>query len=247
MYSTVLALLFSVIIGCSSDKPVGTTQAEVLYKEAKSLVDDGRYLLATERLNLLKSKYPYSYYATHAELLLADILFNQQSYVESAAAYILFKDFHPKHQRMDYVYFKIAESYFFQLPDTFDRDLSAGKEAIKYYQDLLFLYPNSEYTKNAQDKITQTESMIEKKERYIADFYYKTEVFDSARYHYLTILEDFKTKKLREHSMSRIVSSSYYLKEKDKCLEYYKRYINFISDENVKQKTQSYFSRCENL
>jgi len=93
------------VFSCASEKPEGKTEAEVLFKEAKILMDDGRYIMATEKLNLLRSQYPYSFFATPAELMLADILYLQENYVEAAAAYILFRDFHPKSTDIEYVIF----------------------------------------------------------------------------------------------------------------------------------------------
>src|SRR5690606_29158789 len=116
-------------------------------------------------------------------------------------AFLIFRDFHPKHKQIPYVIFMIAESYYKQLPDTYDRDLAAAYEAIKYYNELLAKYPNTEYTKDATKKIQDCHEMIQKKEKYIADFYYRTEVFDAARYRYLDIIKSFKDPDLRKHSM----------------------------------------------
>ena len=38
---------------------------------------------------------------------------------------------------MDYVVFRIAESYYKQIPDTDDRDLQGAAQAIKYYKDYI--------------------------------------------------------------------------------------------------------------
>lgn len=110
---------------------MGSTKAEILFKEAKDLISKSRYIQATEKLNSIRSQYPYSYYATHAELLQADILFSQENYAEAASAYILFRDFHPKYNELGYVIFRISESFYRQLPTTFDRDLSAGVKWIE--------------------------------------------------------------------------------------------------------------------
>ena len=50
----ILILLF--IISCSSDKPKGKTEAEILYKEAEELMKAERYILATEKLNTIKDR-----------------------------------------------------------------------------------------------------------------------------------------------------------------------------------------------
>ena len=105
-----------------------------------------------KKLNEIKSLYPYSFYATHAELRKADILFEQGNFSEAAASYIVFKDFHPRYQDLQYVIWKIAESFYGQLPGSFDRDLSPGKNAIRYYQMLLRSFPHSKHAPKAQEK-----------------------------------------------------------------------------------------------
>lgn len=202
----VLALSI-LVMSCATKRPEGATEAEVLFKEAKDLIAKSRYIQATEKLNAIRSQYPYSFYATHAELLQADILFAQENYAESAAAYILFRDFHPKYEGLGYVVFRISESFYRQLPETYDRDLSAGVEAIKYYTELIQTYSNTEYVKDAQSRITKIEDMLEKKEIYIADFYFKTKDYLAAKIRYQDLLVNLKDEKERPRIMARIEES----------------------------------------
>lgn len=243
-----LILSFSVVIlfsfSCSTPRPSGKTEAEVLYREAQRLKESGRYLLAIEKLNSIRSQYPYSFYATHAELLHADVLYSQENYAEAAAAYIVFKDFHPKHKKMHFVLWRIAEAFYMQLPDTYDRDLTPGHEAIKYYQELFSIFPNSKYVKDSKEKIKQCSEMIEKKEQYIADFYFKTEVFDAARFRYLSILKNIRTKEIREHSIKRVLLSSKELFQPKKCKKYYKRYSNEVA-KDYKEELLEILNDCK--
>lgn len=196
-----------ITISCATKRPEGATEAEVLFKEAKELVSKSRFIQATEKLNTLRSQYPYSFYATHAELLQADILFSQENYAESAAAYILFRDFHPKYSEMGYVVFRISESFYRQLPETFDRDLSAGIEAIKYFNELTQSYAGTEYAKDALTRVNRIEDMLEKKEIYIADFYFKTKDFVAAKSRYEDILKSLKNNDERTRIANRIEES----------------------------------------
>ena len=231
-------------ISCATEKPEGKTEAEILFKEAKILMDDGRYILATEKLNNLKNQYPYSFYATPAELLQADILYKQENFVDSAAAYLLFRDFHPRHKEIPYVVYRTAESYYKQKPDTSDRDLQGAVEAIKYYNELLMKYPTSKYVKDANKKISECENMIREKEKNIADFYYRTEVFEAARWRYLDILKNFQHKKLRKISMQRVVESSFFMKDYEKCILYADKYYDFLGKEG-KKITKKTKSKCK--
>ena len=210
----ILLALTLLAISCATKRPEGQTEAEVLFKEAKELVGKSRYIQATEKLNAIRSQYPYSFYATGAELMQADILFSQENYAESAAAYILFRDFHPKYEQLGYVVFRISESFFRQLPATFDRDLSAGVEAIKYYEELISTYSNTEYVKDAQSRINLINDMLEKKEIYIADFYYKTKDYFAAKARYEDILVTLKDEQERPRIMARIVESEKKLNQK---------------------------------
>lgn len=236
-----LIFLFILLTSCAIERPDGTTEAEVLFKEANELLSDSRYILATEKLNTLRSQYPYSYYATSAELLQADILFMQENYEEASAAYILFKDFHPKNQKLDYVIWKIAESYYKQVPPTFDRDLQPAVKAISYYNELRSLYPNSEYLKDASEKIQKCNELLLNKEKYIADFYYKTEDFSSAKFRYKKIVTEINDKDLRSHSLIRLLKIGLQTEDQALCKEIYPKYTNSILDADKKDAQNIYF------
>ncbi len=245
MFKSFIIVLSLFLFSCSSKRPKGETEAEILYKESKALFDDGKYIQATEKLNSLKSEYPYSFYAKHAELMLADVLFSQENYVESASAYLLFREMHPKFENAEHVVWRIAESYFKQLPSTFDRDLSMANEAIKYYQEIIDRFSSGEHHKEAKEKIIRCSDMIQNKEKYIADFYFKTDEFSSARYHYLIILDQFKDNDLRKHSMKRILMASYNLGEFKECKNYYKKFFDDVRGEE-KDELKEIYQQCKN-
>ena len=174
-------------------------------------------------------------------------MYKQENYTEAAAAYILFKDFHPKYKNVAYVIFQIAESFYMQIPDTFDRDLSPAFEAVKYYKELLNFHSNSEYAKGAVEKIKLAAGMIQDKEKYIGDFYFKTGEFSAARYRYLSIIEGFKhAPELVAHSMVRVVESSRHLREKDNCTKYYNMFKDADLGKNSK-KLKNAYDKCMKL
>jgi outer membrane protein assembly factor BamD len=240
----IFSLLLSILlISCSTTKPEGKTEAEVLYKEAEILKNDGRYIMATEKLNMIRSQYPYSFYATPAELMLADVLFLQENYVEAAAAYILFRDFHPRHKDAEYVVYKIAESYHKQIPDTHDRDLSSAVEAIRHYKELIDRHPNSQYVADAELKIKKSYQMLYDKEKYVADFYYKTKVFDAARYRYIKMLREIDEPIFQDHAMKRIIMSSHRLKEWSKCHDYADKFLGLLTSKS-RNEVSKMVSEC---
>jgi outer membrane protein assembly factor BamD len=239
----ILIVLFF-IVSCASDKPSGRTEAEVLFKEAEELMKAERYILATEKLNQIKTQHPYSFYATPAELLQADILFYQESFVEAAAAYLLFRDFHPRHEKIPYVVYKIAESYYKQVPDTIDRDLDPAVESIKYFEEVIQKYSDSSYRRTAEKRIASAKKMLRQKDQYIADFYFKTKEYSAARYWYLDMLDNHQDKKLRNHAMIRTILATYELKEWQPCVDYAQKFYQNIEKSNQKE-INSVLSNCK--
>jgi len=237
-------LLVLLIVGCSSKKPDGKTEAEILFKEAQELVDSERFILATEKLNTIKTQHPYSFYATPAELLQADILFMQESFVEAAASYLLFRDFHPRHEKIPYVVFRIAESFYKQIPDTIDRDLEPAVESIRYFNEVVMKYPDSSYKKEAEDKIASANNMLRAKDQYIADFYFKTKNYKAARYWYLDILQNHKNKKITDHAMLRTILATYNLKEWEDCLSYIEKFDQLV-DKEFHKEIKSIKEQCK--
>ena len=238
-----LSLLLFLLLACSSDKPDGKTEAEILYKEAQELIEAERYILATEKLNQIKTQHPYSFYATPAELLQADVLFNQENYVEAAAAYLLFRDFHPRHEKIPYVVYRIAESYYKQIPDTIDRDLEPALESIKYYEEISLKYGESSYKKDAEERINSGKKMLRQKDLYIADFYFKTKEYSAARYWYLDILENHQDQKIRNRAMTRTITASSKLKEWQPCLDYVEKFYQSV-DKELQEEINSIKDTC---
>ncbi len=243
MFLSLLLVLQVFILSCSTPRPEGQTEAEVLFLEAKELAARKRYIMASEKLGQIRSQYPYSFFATHAELLSADILFEQGNYTEAAAAYILFRDFHPRHERIDYVVWRIAEAFYNQLPPTHDRDLTAGSEALRYYREIVLQFSSSDYVKEANEKIRYIEEMQQSRELYVADFYYKTKVYAAARFRYLQMIQSTSKKELVDHAMVRALESSYQLKEKGKCLEHYQLFA-VQADPKIKSELEKIFKKC---
>jgi outer membrane protein assembly factor BamD len=237
-------ILLLLIVACSSDKPKGRTEAEVLFKEAEELIAAERFILATEKLNAIKTQHPYSFYATPAELLQADILYEQESYVESAAAYLLFRDFHPRHEKISYVIYRIADSFYKQIPDTIDRDLEPALESIKYYEEVVTKYADSSYKKKAEKRIKEAKKMLRQKDQYIADFYFKTDKFAPARYWYLDILETHQDQSTRNHAMLRTILATSELKEWQPCLDYIEKFYQLV-DKVARSEIKSVKDTCK--
>ncbi|HND85437.1 MAG TPA: outer membrane protein assembly factor BamD [Pseudobdellovibrionaceae bacterium] len=158
----------------NSDTPEGA------FAVAQNYENSDRYEEAIQRYQEIKNKYPYSTFAIKSELAIADVYYKQESFGEAQIAYQTFRELHPKHAQSDYVQYRYAMSIFSQLPDTIDRDLSLAPSAIKEFNQLAKEYPQSQYIQEANDKKQACLRMLAEKEDYIASFYLKRKIYESA-------------------------------------------------------------------
>src|SRR3954469_14363732 len=138
------ALSFATVhlTGCSST-PINDNEPERLYKEALEDIDGDHYQIAIEKLKTIRNKFPYSSFATEAQLKIADVYFLQDSFAEAALAYEAFVDLHPKHEKVAYAMFRSAKSYYADIPGTVARDLTSAQKALDKYNDFLRRFPTA--------------------------------------------------------------------------------------------------------
>jgi outer membrane protein assembly factor BamD len=205
--------------GCSSaDKKADTPEGA--YQLAQEFDKDERYEEAIKRYLEVKNKFPYSKFATLAELAVADTYFKQESYPEAQVAYQAFKDLHPKHVKIDYVTYKLAMSFYNQLPPTTDRDLTISQSAILYFDEVINQYPNSEHVEDARQKKAAVLKMLAEKEEYIANFYFIREKYDSALGRYEGLLKKYPGQGYDARALSRSAVASAKVGEPDKAKRY---------------------------
>lgn len=190
------------LVSCSSDEKKSDT-AEGAFALAQEYEKDDRYEEAIRRFNEVKNKFPYSKYATMAELAVADTYYKQESYPEAQVAYQNFKELHPKHPQIDYVTYKLAMSYYDQLPGTIDRDLTLATSAIMYFDEVANQYPNSTHVADSRDKKTECQKKLGSKEEYIADFYFKKELYESALARYEGLYRNYPNLGFDAKALSR--------------------------------------------
>lgn len=171
--------VFQFFVGCASD----TTRAETpegAFKIAQEFEAADRFEIAIIKYADVKNKFPYSSYAVLAELAIADVQYKRESYPEAQIAYQNFRELHPKHPKIDFVIFRTGMSYYLQLPESVDRDLSLAQDAIYSFNEVIKLYPNSEYVKEAREFREKSYAMLVEKELYVADFYFKQKQYEPA-------------------------------------------------------------------
>lgn len=240
---TTMILGIALNLAACSGKKVDENNPQELYKDAEEDITDKRYITALDKLKSVKNKFPYSHLATQAKLRIADVYFMEESYIESASAYESFRDMHPKHEKADYVMFRIGESYFNQLPATIDRDLGPATKAIDAYRELLTVYPNSQYTNDARTHMNEATERLAQKEKYIADFYYIREMYDSAAGRYEKITNRFPGTTTDQYAFWRLGQSLIQQNKLDEAKHAYRVYISRYPNGQYSQEVGNWLDK----
>ena len=207
-FSFFIALACSAsLISCSS-KDKNSDTAEGSYAIAQELDKEELWDRAIQKYQEVKNKFPYSKYASLAELAIADCHYKDEAYAEAQVSYQSFKDLHPKHAQIDYVTHRLGMSFFMQLPSSIDRDLTLATSAILYFDEVLSQYPNSVSVAEAKEKRLAAYKMLAEKEQYIADFYFKREIYDSALLRYEGLLKKYPGYGFDDHALGRAAISA---------------------------------------
>lgn len=188
--SLFILILMTSFLSCASEEKNANTP-EGLFKIAQEYDEAERYDVAIQKYAELKNKFPYSSVATAAELAIADLHYKRESFSEAQISYQNFRDLHPKYPKIDYVIFKTGMSFFMQLPDSTDRDLTVASDAIYHFDEVVKKYPGSAYAKEAAENREKAFIMLAEKEIYIADFYLRQEKFEPALARYEIVLAKY--------------------------------------------------------
>lgn len=220
---TFTSFLLLLVLGCAStSKDFNVNTPEGLYKKALYYAENERYEEAIQFLLEVKNKFPYSKFATQAELKIADLQFERESYAEAESAYKLFKEFHPNHPKIDYVTFRLALSIYKQLPSTIDRDLSLASEAISYFDEVIHSFPQSPWVKKAKEYRNKAYQMLAQKEFYVANFYFKRKHYKSALGRFNTLITKYPHSPLVPQALLKGLISALKIKDKIIAQKYFK-------------------------
>ena len=188
-----LSLVFlgsALVSGCAS-KSVNESDPKDMYEDAEKDIGNDRYLLALDKLRIIKSKFSYSSYGQLAQLRMGDIYFLQESFLEAATAYETFIELYPKHEKASYALFREGESYFRDIPGKIDRDLKSAESAVSAFTQYLKKYPSGASVVQAQDMKKQAYDKLAEKELKIAQFYIRREKKDAARFRLQKLLYQY--------------------------------------------------------
>jgi len=185
-----LLLLMTAFSGCSWFGTEEEKSAKELNDEATEYFEDKRYSNARESYEKLKDWYPFSEYATDAELKVADIHYLMEEYEEAVYAYREFEELHPTNEKTPYAVYQIGRCYFVQV-DTVDRDQTAAQKAFHSFERFIKTYPGNVNAPQAEENMIKCLQSIAGHESYVGHYYFKIGRYKAALQRFYNIVNDY--------------------------------------------------------
>lgn len=167
------------LAGCRSGRhredPILRLSATESLTEGRRLYEGKKYEQARPYFQHAFEVEPNSAAGREALLLVADTLYLQGGDANLTQAESKYRDYQnrfPTSARAAYVQFQVANALSRRIERP-DRDQQSSRKAVAAYEDLLRLYPTSEYVAPAREGLEKVRSSLAEHEFLVGRFYYR--------------------------------------------------------------------------
>lgn len=199
VFAAALILAALVSPGCSKKKPKAgeaptqVMSVEALYAKGQEALAKKKPTTARRYFDQITLREDAGDYKDKAAIAIADSYFIEhtlETYAEAISRYQSFLAFHPTHYAAAYCQYRIGLAYYEEM-ETPDRDMTPATYARDAFQALVENYPNSEYVKDAKEKMAEVMDLMAAHEILIGDWYLKHGHNASAAGRYRYVMEKY--------------------------------------------------------
>jgi outer membrane protein assembly factor BamD len=176
---------------------------DLLYSNGLDALQRGNYGTAVKHFDAIQQNYPYSSWATNAQLMEGYTEYRRDGYTEAVSQLDRFIALHPANKDIGYVYYLRALCYYEQIADI-SRDQKGTQEAMSALQEVVNRFPDSAYARDARLKIDLCRDHLAGKEMLIGRYYEKQHLYAAAIGRYQRVIDDFQTTNHTPEALSRL-------------------------------------------
>ena len=207
-----LGLVVVTLAGCNMFGPTKIKEEpiippETLYQQALDDMDGQRYVTAIKSLEKLSRQHPYSEYNEKAKLMEVYANYRIGRFDEAILAADRYLALYPSSKEVPYVLYLKGTSYFGQIRDI-TRDQQISQNAIDTYRLLISNYPDSQYAKDAGEKMVISVDQLAGKEMSVGRFYLGNGQYAAAINRFRVVAEQFQTSTHIEEALYRLTEAN---------------------------------------
>jgi outer membrane protein assembly factor BamD len=247
-----LAILASACGGPQARELSYGERARRNYENAYEAFENGDCLTAEPLFRRIRRESPYSRYAALAELRIADCLQQQAQWVQAIRAYRSFVRGRPAHPEVPYAEFKVAESYFRQIPSgfflsppPFERDQTATRNALRELRTFINEHRDSEHIEDALEMLEQALDLLARHELYVADFYRSRGQPQAAVFRLRYLLETYEGSGIEPEALLLLGRTYLTMRETRDARRTFQEIVDRFPESGYATQAESYLSRFE--
>ena len=174
-----------------------------VYALGVSRMQKGDYSRAAKDFAAIEENYPYSTWATHAELLTGYAQYKDLDYDDAVSSLDRFIQLHPENQEVAYAYYLKALCFYERIDDV-QRDQSATYQTIAALNDVITRFPDSSYAHDARIKLRLAYNRLAGHDMEIARYYEKQHLYAAAVGRYQDVITNYQTTTYTPEAMERL-------------------------------------------
>ncbi len=205
------SLLFCVLMalagvnGCASTADEETPlTAEEQYNQAYKEMEETSYKTAAKSFEKVELEHPYSKWAVKAKIMGAYSFYKAKEYDDAIMALDRFIKFHPGNKDIAYAYYLKALCYYDQIESP-ENDQGNTSKALAALEQVVLRFPNSEYAKDAEQKIILAKDRLAGQEMVIGRYYLSQKNYLSALNRFSAVVNNYQTTTQIEEALYRQV------------------------------------------
>lgn len=199
------------IAGCASTS-IDATQAlnpdppSKMFADGDALMSRGNFEDAATKFEMVDREHPYSPEARRAIVMSAYAYYKAGKTPEAIAAAERYVSLHPGTKEAPLAHHIIASCYFDQMRGP-NRDQSSTRKALEQLKTLKTRYPDSEYARDADNRIRLAEDNLAANEMEVGRYYLERHNYVAAINRFKTVATDYQTTAHVEEALARLVES----------------------------------------
>ncbi len=213
MSGVVLAAVLSggLLAGCASSndaaKALNPDPPDKMYARADSLLQKGAYSDAAKRFEDVDRNHPYSPEARRAIVMAAYAYYKGGKYQEAIASAQRYTTLHPGTKDAALAHHIIATAHFDDIKDP-ARDQTATRKALAELKILRQRYPDSPYSKQAENRIRIADDILAAAEMNVGRYYQNRNNQVAAINRYKVVVSEYQTTAHIEEALYRLVETN---------------------------------------
>jgi outer membrane protein assembly factor BamD len=206
---TVSVLMMLALAGCSNGPKLDTASLNPdpptkMMSDADSMMTKGNFEDAATKFEAVDRDHPYSPEARKSIVMAAYAYYRAGKTPEAIATAERYVAMHPGTKEAPLAHHIIAQSYFDQLNKE-DRDQTAARKALEQLKILKARYPDSEYARDADNKIRICNDNLAAQEMNVGRYYLDHHNYVGAINRFKTVVSDYQTTAHVEEALARLV------------------------------------------